>query len=108
WLLDLLTGFLCPFVKAIGQDQAAAPLEGSPEGWFAGHCVRAGIDEACPDLFLLGPGRNQAPPEESPFRTPLGMPHRQNPLCRRDVITRLSGREIEQGEKSLQRVASCT
>src|SRR5262249_40293973 len=56
---------LLPLVKAVRKDQAPPRPKGPAEGGLRRRRLRPGVGKAIPDGEVIGPGRNQAPDQES-------------------------------------------
>src|SRR5262245_66433293 len=52
---QLLLAFLFPFIKTVGQDQAAATGQRGTEGGFFSQRFRAGVDQAGRNLRVFSP-----------------------------------------------------
>src|SRR5215213_351481 len=77
-----------PLVESVGRDQAPPPAEGAAERGLLGSRLAAGVDHARPDLGIVGPRRDEPPPEHLEPPLPFLLQNRSNLLRRGNVVAR--------------------
>jgi hypothetical protein len=91
-----------PFIEATGEDETAMVFICRSKGRFFGQGFSPGIDHSAADGWILSPGRDQTPDEETSFFRPI-VGQGQDGLGWGNVISRsILGREFEIGEGILQ------
>ena len=77
-----------PLVESVGRDQAPPPAEGAAEGGLLRGRLAAGVDHARPDPGVVGPRRDEPPPEHLQTPLPFLLQNRGDLLRRGDVVAR--------------------
>src|ERR1043165_698944 len=95
---QLVTVGCLPFVEAISDNEAPPGTKSTTKRRL--HCdrFRAGVGLAVAVGRIIGPRRNQTPPEKSEFRLLCNLTHDGHWLRWGDVVLRLQRRDIEQAE----------
>src|SRR5215207_5292202 len=94
-MIRLLTAVrLLPLVKAVRRYQAAAFFEGFAEGGLLGGRLRVCVYHAGADTGVVGPGRDQTPPQQLQSSFPSTVRHDDGHfLARRHVVARWQVRQ---------------